>query len=161
MLALSLASVFQSGSFAASLITGEIGGTALAQGRPLSNTTVRLRNLDNGQLIATQTTNERGRFRFTGVTVGLTVVEVLAPGGSLVGTSSPIALTSGAPVADAVTVRASAAALPFNQAPQPSPSQRRRGGFFTTTLGIVTLAAIGAGIVGLLIAAQDDSSPSR
>ena len=43
---------------------GEIAGTAVVEGKPLAKITVRLRNVDSGQLVGNQTTNERGEFGF-------------------------------------------------------------------------------------------------
>src|SRR5688572_32449125 len=58
---------------------GEIAGTAVVEGKPLNNITVRLRNVDNGNLVGDMRTNERGEFRFTGLPVGNYVVETVAP----------------------------------------------------------------------------------
>src|SRR6266542_3243868 len=68
---------------------GEISGTAVVEGKPLASITVRLRNVDNGQLVGTTTTNEKGEFKFTGLPVGNYVVETIARDGStLLGTST-------------------------------------------------------------------------
>ena len=91
--------------------TGEIAGTAVVEGKPLPSITVRLRNVDNGQLAATTTTNERGEFKFTNLPVGNYVVETIAVDGStLLGTSPRVALVVGAMSATGITVSTSAAA---------------------------------------------------
>jgi hypothetical protein len=89
---------------------GEVAGTAVVEGKPLNNITVRLRNVDNGSLVGDMRTNELGQFRFTGLPVGNYVVETVAPNGTMLGTSTRIALVSGAMVATGVTVTTSAAA---------------------------------------------------
>jgi hypothetical protein len=90
---------------------GEIAGTAVVEGKPLANITVRLRNVDSGRLEGTLTTNERGEFRFTNLPVGNYVVETVAPNlTTLLGTSTRISLVTGAMLATGVTVSTSAAA---------------------------------------------------
>src|SRR5258708_9048790 len=90
---------------------GEISGTAVIEGKPLASITVRLRNVDTGQLAGNTTTNQRGEFKFTGLPVGNYVVETVAANGStLLGTSPRIALVAGAMVATGVTGSTSAAA---------------------------------------------------
>jgi hypothetical protein len=89
---------------------GEIAGTAVVEGRPIPNVTVRLRNVDNGQLVGDMRTNEKGEFRFTGLPTGNFVVETVAPNGTLLGTSTRVSLTAGAMVASGLTVSTSAAA---------------------------------------------------
>jgi hypothetical protein len=90
--------------------TGEIAGTAVVEGKPLNNITVRLRNVDNGRLAGEMRTNEKGEFRFTGLPAGNFVVETVAPNGTLLGTSPRIALVAGAMMATGVTVSTSAVA---------------------------------------------------
>ena len=162
--------------------TGEIAGTAVVEGKPLPGVTVRLRNIDNGQLVGNMTTNEKGEFRFTGLPPGNFVVETVAPNGTLLGTSARIALVAGAMVATGVAVSTSAAAAaaagvgagaaagaagaPVLEllAPEPGPPLRAAaagGAFFATTAGIVTIAAIGAGVAAAAVAATGDASPSQ
>src|SRR5687767_7910672 len=81
---------------AAAQNTGEISGTAVVEGRPLPNITVRLRNVDNGQLVGQMKTNERGEFRFIALPIGNYVVETVADNGTLLGTSARISLVAGA-----------------------------------------------------------------
>jgi hypothetical protein len=89
---------------------GEIAGSAVTEGKPLNNVTVRLRNVDTGSLVGDMRTNELGQFRFTGLPVGNYVVETVAPDGTLIGTSARISLVAGALVATGITVSTSAAA---------------------------------------------------
>ena len=90
---------------------GVITGTAqTSAGQPLPNYTVQLRNLQSGQLAGTATTNAAGRFSFSGLTPASYVVEIVAPGGTIVGTSATIAVAAGASVAVTVSAAAAAAA---------------------------------------------------
>ena len=49
---------------------GEIAGTAVVEGKPLNNITVRLRNVDSGNLVGEMRTNELGQFRVHGPSPG-------------------------------------------------------------------------------------------
>jgi hypothetical protein len=159
---------------AAAQNTGEISGTAVVEGKPLSNVGVRLRNVDNGQIVATSRTNQRGEFRFTAIPVGNYVVEIIDDrdgAAALLGTSVRIPLTPGAMVASNVTVTTSAAAAGAAGAAAgagaagasgaAAGAAAGAGGFFTSTLGIVTIAAIGAGVTAGAVAATGNASPSR
>jgi hypothetical protein len=151
--------------------TGEIAGTAVVEGKPLAKITVRLRNVDSGQLVGNQTTNDRGEFRFTGLPAGNYVVETVAPNGTLLGTSARIALSAGAMIATGVSVSTSAAAATAagvaagtaaGAGAGAATGAAAGGAFFATTAGIITIAAIAAGIAAAAIAATgDDGSPSR
>ena len=88
-----------------------ISGTAVVEGKPIPSITVRLRNMDNGRLTATATTNERGEFKFDRLPAGNYVVETVArDGATLLGTSPPDC-PGGTMVASGVTVSTSAAAV--------------------------------------------------
>lgn len=168
---------------------GEIAGTAVVEGRPIVGITVRLRNVDNGQLVGNTTTNDRGEFRFTGLPVGNYVVETIAKDGStLLGTSTRIGLVAGAMAATGVTVSTSAAAAAAAGlttlgaagaagagaagagagagtaagagAGAAAGAAAGGGAFFATTAGIVTAVAIGAGVTAAVIAVNNDASPS-
>jgi len=160
VLALAIVLAYQPLPLAAGQNTGEISGTAMSAGKPLANTTVRLRNVDNGQLVGTQRTNEKGEYRFTGLAAGTYVVEIVSDRGALMGTSARVSLTSAAMAQKGVTVTASAAAAAGGGAAATGMTAGA-GGFFGSTAGIITIAAIAAGITIAAIAAQDDGSPSR
>ena len=135
--------------------TGQISGTATIGGKPAVNATVRVRNVDNGTIAATGKTNAQGQYSFTGLPAGNYVGEIVSDDGSLLGTSTRVALVAGAMAATGVGVSASAAAIGAAGAAV-------GGSFFTSTAGIITMAAIGTGIVaGAVIAADDDASPSQ
>jgi hypothetical protein len=111
LLAVALVLASQPLLFAARAQTnGEIAGTAVVEGKPLNNITVRLRNVDNGRLVGEMRTNEKGEFKFTSLPPGNFVVETVAPNGTMLGTSPRIALVTGAMIASGVTVSTSAAA---------------------------------------------------
>lgn len=153
--------------------TGEISGTAVVEGKPLSGVVVRLRNVDTGVLVASATTNARGEFKFTGVPAGNYVVEtVTSDGKTLLGTSTGIGLTAGAMVASGVTVSTSAAAAAAagvagagaaggaaGAGAGAAGAAAAGGAFFATTAGIVTAVAVGAGIAGV-VAVAATASPS-
>jgi Carboxypeptidase regulatory-like domain len=163
--------------------TGELSGTAMVGGKPLPNVTVRLRNVDNGQVVGSMTTNERGEFRFTGLPPGNFVVEIVGENGRLVAASARIGLASGIMTASSVTVTTSAAAAAAaglgagaaaagvagaasvvgaaTGAIGVAVGGAASGGFFASTLGIVTLAAVVAGIGTAAVAARGDASPSQ
>ena len=130
--------------------TGGIQGTATSStGQALPNTTVQLRNLQTGQLAGTTTSNATGGFSFTGLNPANYVVEIVSPTGTIVGSSSAVAVTAGQTVT--VTVCASAAAA---------------GGAATSagvsTAVIITTIAAGAGIAAAVaLAVNNDESPSR
>lgn len=153
---------------------GEIAGTAVVEGKPLSKITVRLRNVDGGRLAGSLTTNELGQFRFTNLPLGDYVVETVAPDGStLLGTSTRISLTAGARVATGITVSTSAAAAAAvgvagaggagaagaAAGAGAAGAASAGGAFFATTAGIVTVVAVGAGIAAA-VAVAGTASPS-
>jgi hypothetical protein len=90
---------------------GLISGVTAVDGKPFPNITVRLRNVDNGQLIGNTVANSAGGFSFNGLAVGNYVVEMVAANGTILGTSVGIALTPMAIVSTNISVGASAAAL--------------------------------------------------
>jgi hypothetical protein len=166
--------------------TGQLSGTAMVGGKALPHVTVRLRNVDNGQVVGTMTTNERGEFRFTGLPPGNFVVEIVGDNGRLVAASARIGLASGIMTATSVTVTTSAAAAAAaglgagaaavgaagtagavsaaaaaSGAIGAAAGATAAGGFFASTLGIVTIAAVAAGVTTAAVAARGDSSPSQ
>jgi hypothetical protein len=141
--------------------TGSVSGTAVVEGKPLPQVTVRLRNVADGRLVGTATTNQLGQFQFTGLSVGEYVVETVAPNGTLLGTSAKISLTSGAMIAGSVTVTTSAAAASAAGLSGAGTTVGTGGSFFGSTLGIVTIAAAAGGLTTAVVAAKKDASPSR
>jgi hypothetical protein len=115
----------------------EIAGSAVVEGKPLANVAVRLRNVDNGVLVGDALTNAAGALRFTGLPVGNYIVETVAPNGTLLGTSTRIALVAGGMVATGVTVTTSAAAAAaFGVGAAGAGAAAAGGAFLATTAGI-------------------------
>ena len=83
--------------------TGTLTGTAKnSRGENLPNYTVRVRNLANGSLAGTTTTDAGGTFSFV-LPPGQFAVEIVTPSGEIVGTSASITMTAGATVSVTVT----------------------------------------------------------
>lgn len=148
---------------------GQISGKAVVEGKPLPNVTVRLRNVDTGQVTGEMTSNSLGEFNFTGLPGGNYVVETVAPKtGAVVSTSARISLTPGSMTASGLTVSTSAAAaasagLTTGAVGAGAAAGAAAGGtaFFATTAGIITAVAIAGGVTAVIIAANNDASASR
>jgi hypothetical protein len=137
--------------------TGTISGTARsAAGVTMPNVTVRLRNVQTGQLVATTRSSGQGEFTFKGLPAGNYTVEIANDRGEVVGASAPVLLSAQTMAATDLAVTASAVGQAGAVAGAGS------GAFFATTAGIVTIAAVAAGVVGVVVAADKaDASPSR
>jgi len=150
---------------AARFQAGAISGVATLEGKPIPNVTVRLRNVDTGQIVGNTTANASGQFSFTGLPAGNFVVETVAANGTILGTSA-VALTAATMVVANLTVSASAAAV----------AAAGGAGAVLGTTAAVGAAAGGAGLgTGIIIAgvaaatlgaagvfiALNDSSPSQ
>ena len=167
VLALSLTSVplFAAGATRAARVvvgrgqnTGTVNGTAKsAQGQNLPNYTVRIRNLGNGNIVGSTTTSTAGEYSFAGLPVGNYAIEIVNAAGDIIGTSASIAVAAGATVS--VTVTASAATA---LAAAAAGGAAAAGAAGIPMALLITTAAIGAGIVGVVVARnQSDASPSR
>jgi hypothetical protein len=140
--------------------TGAISGVASVDGKPLGNVTVRLRNVDTGQLVGNTTANAQGQFSFSGLGPGNFVVETVSANGTILGTSTAITLTTTAMVVTNVTVGTSAAALAAagGLGAAVAGGAAAGGGLSTTAITIIAIAA-GLGATAIIIA-NDDASPS-
>lgn len=180
LVSIALAFVLFAGSLPLlALQTGEISGTAMVEGRPLPGVTVRLRNVDSGEIVATSKTGPDGRFLFSGLPIGNYVVETVSDDGTLLGTSSRIALATGAMIVGNVTVSTSAAAAAAagvggaagagagagaagaGAGAGAGAAAAGGGGFFSSTLGIITTSAIAIGAGYGIYAATKDASGSQ
>ena len=124
-------------------ITGVARTTA---GQVLSGHTVRLRSVRTGDLVATTVPSAGGKFHFGRLDAGSYVVEVVDPGGKIVGVSSITTVTDGTTASVALTVA----------------STTRVGGEINKTLLIVLLAGAAAGTTAIVVAATgDEASPSQ
>lgn len=140
--------------------TGQISGHAFdLSGRQLARATVRLRNLATGLTLGGASSGPAGDFTFSGLRAGNYVVEVGNAAGQVTGTSRVIPLTPGQMIATGIGVTAAteARAVAIGQAPAAT-----GGSFFASTLGIVIIAAVAAGVgIGIYEATKEDASPSR
>jgi hypothetical protein len=135
--------------------TGTVSGAArTASGDAMPNATVRLRNLQTGQLAGTTTAGADGSFIFTALGPGNYAVELVNALGEVVGTSSIISLTAPAMVATNLIVTASAASA------RTAVAAVAGGSFFAGTLGVVTIAAVGAGVTGVALAMSNNGNAS-
>ena len=147
---------------AARFQAGSISGVASLEGKPIPNVTVRLRNVDTGQLVGNTTANAQGQFSFTGLPAGNFVVETVAANGTILGTSA-VALTATAMVVTNLTVGASAAAVAAAGgagAVLGTAGAAAAGAGMSTGLIVAGIAAAGLGATGIAIA-LNDSSPSQ
>ena len=149
--------VFAAPARAAQPAAGAISGSARnASSQSLPNHVVRLRNAETGQLTASTTSGPAGQFSFVGLNPATYVVEVLDAAGTVVGTSAAIVLSPAAMVASGLVIQASALGAAA------AAGSAAGGAFLTSTLGIVTLAAVAAGVVGaVVVATKDPASPSK
>jgi hypothetical protein len=148
------------GSATVAAATGQISGHAFdLAGRQLARVTVRLRNMSTGLTSGGAPSGASGDFAFNGLRAGTYVVEVGNAAGRVIGTSRAIALTPGQMAATGVGVTA---------APEPelaiaqAGAGASAGSVFTSTLGIVVIAAVAAGVaIGVYEVTKNDASPSR
>jgi hypothetical protein len=144
---------------------GLISGVASVDGKALPNITVRLRNVDNGQLVGNTTASAGGEFSFSGLSPANYIVEMVSPNGTIIGTSAGVELSATAMVATNVSVGASAASV-----------AAASGGLAAGTVAGTTAAAGAGGLSATVIAVSavgvtlgttaivvvaNDASPSR
>ena len=136
---------------------GQISGVATLQsGEHLTGQVARLRDLDHGQVAAVTMTTGSGAFSFTDVNAGSYVVEIVS-NGSVVGTSTLVTLTSRTMTVQNVMVTANAA-----PAAALGPLALLGGGsFWTSTFGLITAAALAAGVTTAVVVTKDDASASK
>jgi hypothetical protein len=138
---------------------GAISGVATVDGKPLENVTVRLRNVDNGTLAGETKANAQGQFNFSGLGPGNYVVETVAANGTILGTSTAIALTATAMVVTGVTVGTSAAVVAGAGGAAAAGAAGALGTGLSTTAIVVIGTGVALGTAGVIIA-TNDSSPS-
>ena len=140
--------------------TGQISGVAALEGKPIPNTTVRLRNVDSGQLVGNTTTNAAGEFSFTGLPEGNFVVETVSSNGTILGTSA-VSLTAATMVVANLTIGASAAAVAAAGGAGvvlgTTAAVAGVGAGLGTGVIIAGVAAAGLGVTGLAVALNDGS----
>jgi hypothetical protein len=146
-------------SFAGPRVNSSVAGIAKdTTGRPLANTTVRMRNVMTGQIAGTARTSLSGAFTFENLTSGNYIVETVNAAGRIVATSSSLDVAPGmAMTGVAVTAPADVAA-----AAQPGAAAVVGASFFSSGAGMLVLTAIGTGTVaGLYYATKGDGSASK
>jgi hypothetical protein len=143
-------------SFAGPRVNSSVAGIVKdTTGRPLANTTVRLRNVLTGRLAGTARTSLSGAFTFENLSSGNYIVETVDAAGRVMATSSSLDVAPGATISGvAVTAAAPAAG-------QAGGAAAGGGSFFTSTAGIILLAAIGGGTIAAVYAATNDDSPAK
>ncbi|HMF99161.1 MAG TPA: carboxypeptidase-like regulatory domain-containing protein [Vicinamibacterales bacterium] len=128
---------------------GTISGSARsASGQLLPSVAVRVRNVQTGQLEGAVNAGSDGQFSFSALGPGLYTVEIVNAAGQVLSTSAPVLLTATATSATGVTATTSAAAQAGGAG----------GSFWTSAWGIVSIAAIGAGVVGIVVAANSGNA---
>jgi hypothetical protein len=136
--------------------TGTLNGKAESSNKTtLPNYTVQVRNVANGQLVATTTSTQTGTFSFSSLAPGNYVVEIVDQAGKVVGLSSSVAVGAGASVSVTVTASATGAIAGASG-----------GGFGLFGLGTAaSVAVIGAaGATTALVAVQatkENPSPAK
>lgn len=140
---------------------GQISGAATLEGKPIPNTTVRLRNIDTGQLVGTTTSNAAGEFSFTGLPEGNFVVETVSANGTILGTSA-VALTAATMVVANLSVGASAAAVAAaggaGAVLGTTAAVAGVGAGLGTGVIVAGVVAAGLGVTGLTVALNDASA---
>lgn len=150
---LSILLVFSAVPVVSAAPAGHINGTAFTQsGQRLGAQLARVRSLDAGYVAGVTTTNGSGEFSFNGLSAGSYIVELVS-NGYVVGSSAPVVLTQRDTTAEGVTVTAVSAAQ--------AQAGVLAGSFWTSTIGIITIAAITAGVVTAVVVAKREASPSR
>ena len=158
---------------AARFQAGSISGVATVDGKPLAKVTVRLRNVDTGQLVGNTTSGANGSFSFSGLPAGNFVVETVSANGTILGTSTTIALAAGAMAATGIAVATSGTALAAAGgigaaaagagAGAGAAAGAAGGGALAAVGGTVGALAITGGIIGVTagVIALNDASPSQ
>ena len=132
----------------AAQVAGKISGTVRdAQGQPLPNAKLQLRNIDTNQVVAKTRAAADASYEFTGVVPGNYVVEIVDDSDRVLGLSAAAPLAVNGAVTGLIVALASTSAA--------------GGAFFASTAGILLLVGLGAGVTAGVIAIANDASPSR
>jgi hypothetical protein len=123
------------------------GSVKSSSGRVIGHATVRLRDLETGQLAGTATSDAAGQFSFPGLMAGTFTVEIVSAAGEILGSSAPISVAAGAAITGVVVTTAD--------------HSKKGGAFFTSTAGIIAVAASGAAVAGVTAATGSTASGSK
>jgi hypothetical protein len=121
-----------------------------ADGSVLPNATARIRAVDTGQVVDSVQSDAGGKFLFGNVGPGTYVIEILDAQGNIIGTSPTIEIGRECRPVSGLIITASAIG--------PAVAGAGAGAFFTSTTGIVVLAAVG---VASTIVVRDLTSSSQ
>jgi carboxypeptidase family protein len=141
-------SVFAAGAAHAPANSSMAGLVKNANGRTIANATVRLRDLETGQLAATTTSDAAGQFSFPGLAAGSFTVEIVNAAGEIIGSSAPISVVAGQAITGVVVTTTDS-------------SKKKAGAFFTSTAGLIAIAASGAAVAGVTAATRPTASGSK
>ena len=146
---------------------GVISGSGSTDGRPVRNTTARLRKIDTGELAGIAATDSAGIFAFINVPAGTYVIELTCNGSVLIGTSAPVTIAPGAATSRGVAVDVNAAAAsaagaaacvaPLSGASALLKSVKQP---FTSALGLAVVGAAAASGVTAIVSTGNDTSGS-
>jgi hypothetical protein len=145
-----------------------ISGSGSADGKPVRNTTARLRKIDTGEIAATAAIDNSGIFAFVNVPAGTYVVELVCNGAVLMGIGAPVAVAPNGTISRGVNVDVNAAAAnaagaatcvaPLSKA---NALLKAVGQPFTSALGVVVVGAAAASGVAGIVSIKNDTSASR
>src|SRR5439155_7723442 len=114
-------------------------------------------DLATGQVVGTQTTNEKGEYRFSNLAAGNYAVEALNASGQVIGTSASISLTAGQAIAG-IVLQANAGLLGAGGAAAAGGA----GGVGTGMSAAVIIAVAAAtAFIGAQTNSSTSASPSR
>jgi hypothetical protein len=140
-------SVFAAGAAQAPANSSMSGSVRNPSGRSIANATVRLRDLQTGQLAGTTTSDAAGQFSFPGLAAGSFTVEIVNASGEIIGSSAPISVEPGQAITGVVV--------------STTESKKKGGAFFTSTAGLIAIAASGAAVAGVTVATRPTASGSK
>ncbi len=131
--------------------SGLISGAA---NKSLAGKTAQLRNVNTGSVSGSVPVGATGEFSFTGVQFGQYVVEIVDQAGNIVASTSAMSLTATTATITGVTAAATTAGTLGGVI-------GGTVGFFSTTGGIITGAAIAGGLTAGVVAAKPTASGSN
>jgi len=139
--------VFAAGAAQSPADSSMSGVVKSSAGRMIASTTVRLRDLETGQIVAITTSDAAGQFSFLGLAAGSFTAEIVNAAGEIIGSSAPISVMAGSSITGVVVVT--------------TDRSSKKGGFFMSTAGVIALAASGAAVAGVTMATRTTASGSR
>jgi hypothetical protein len=155
-LAVLLSAAMVAGSMPAAAQTPALGQISGAANKSLAGKTAQLRNVNTGSVSGSMPVSATGEFSFTGVQFGQYVVEIVDQAGNVLASTSAMSLTATTATVTGVTAAATAATAGTLGGVIGSTV-----GFFSTTGGILTGAAIAGGLTAGVVAAKPTASGSN